>query len=161
MPGAHAGVFQEKEIKMFMSLPLIWTIVFFGCLIIELSSGDFYFVCFALGAIASLVSSFFDVPVLVQILVWAVASVACLVFVRPSLVKRLHNRKERKSNADALIGRNGIVIEIIPANGYGYVKIDGDEWRSVSADGTELKKNTTVTVVSRDSIILTVTPSLS
>ena len=117
-----------------MSLPLLWTIVFFGCLIIELSSGDFYFVCFALGAIASLIAAACDVPLLYQLLVWAVASVICLVFVRPSLVKRLHNRKERKSNADALIGRTGTVTETIPANGHGYVQIDGDVWRSISAD---------------------------
>ena len=102
-----------------MSLPLLWTIVFFGCLIIELSSGDFYFVCFALGALASLVLSFFDVSLLTQIFVWAIASVICLVFVRPSLIKRLHNKKERKSNADALIGRSGTVIDTIPANGHG------------------------------------------
>jgi membrane protein implicated in regulation of membrane protease activity len=139
-----------------MSLPLLWTIVFFGCLIIELSSGDFYFVCFALGAIASLVLSFFDVSLLTQIFVWAIASVICLVFVRPSLIKRLHNKKERKSNADALIGRSGIVIDTIPANGHGYVQIDGDQWRSISADNTEIPKGTNVTVVDRESIVLTV-----
>ncbi len=139
-----------------MSLPLLWTIVFFGCLIIELSSGDFYFVCFALGAIASLIAAACDVPLLYQLLVWAVASVICLVFVRPSLVKRLHNRKERKSNADALIGRTGTVTETIPANGHGYVQIDGDVWRSVSADNVEIPKGTTVTVVDRESIVLTV-----
>ena len=139
-----------------MSLPLLWTIVFFGCLIIELSSGDFYFVCFALGAIASLIAAACDVPLLYQLLVWAVASVICLVFVRPSLVKRLHNRKERKSNADALIGRTGKVTETIPANGHGYVQIDGDVWRSVSADNVEIPKGTTVTITDRESIVLTV-----
>lgn len=139
-----------------MSLPLLWTIVFFGCLIIELSSGDFYFVCFALGAIASLIAAACDVPLLYQLLVWAVASVICLVFVRPSLVKRLHNRKERKSNADALIGRTGTVTETIPANGHGYVQIDGDVWRSVSADNVEIPKGTTVTITDRESIVLTV-----
>lgn len=139
-----------------MSLPLLWTIVFFGCLIIELSSGDFYFVCFALGAIASLIAAACDVPLLYQLLVWAVASVICLVFVRPSLVKRLHNRKERKSNADALIGRTGTVTETIPANGHGYVQIDGDVWRSISADNVEIPKGTTVTITDRESIVLTV-----
>lgn len=141
-----------------MSLPLLWTIIFFGCLIIELSSGDFYFICFALGAIVSLTAAICDVPLLYQLLIWAVASVICLIFVRPSLVKRLHNKKERKSNADALIGRTGTITETIPANGHGYVKIDGDEWRSVSVGNIEIPQGTTVTVVRRNSIILTVTP---
>ena len=139
-----------------MSLPLLWTIVFFACLIIELMSGDFYFVCFALGALVSVFVAVLDVPLLYQLFVWAVASVVCLVFVRPSLVKRLHNRNERKSNADALIGRTATVTETIPAEGHGYVQIDGDQWRSVSADGVEIPKGTTVTVVKRESIVLTV-----
>jgi membrane protein implicated in regulation of membrane protease activity len=74
------------------------------------------------------------------------------------LVRRLHNKKERKSNADALIGRQAKVIEAIPADGYGYVQIDGDQWRAVSIGNTEIPLNATVTVMERNSIILTVTP---
>lgn len=141
---------------VYTNLWLFWLIVSLACLIIEVSSGDFFFVCFALGALASLVCAIFDVPFIAQLLVWVVASIFCLVFVRPSLVRRLHDKKERKSNADALIGRTGTVTETIPANGHGYVQIDGDQWRSLSADGIEIPIGTNVTVVSRDSIILTV-----
>lgn len=138
------------------NLWLLWLIVSLTCLVIELSSGDFYFICFSLGALVSIVFAACDAPFIAQLLSWVIASVLCLVFVRPSLVKRLHNRKERKSNADALIGRSGKVIETVPADGYGYVQIDGDQWRSLSADGTEIPVGTIVSVVSRDSIILTV-----
>ena len=141
---------------VYTNLWLFWLIVSLVCLIIEVSSGDFFFVCFALGALASLVCAIFDVPFIAQLLVWVVASIFCLVFVRPSLVRRLHDKKERKSNADALIGRTGTVTETIPANGHGYVQIDSDQWRSLSADGIEIPIGTNVTVVSRDSIILTV-----
>ena len=141
---------------VYTNLWLFWLIVSLACLIIEVSSGDFFFVCFALGALASLVCAIFDVPFIAQLLVWVVASIFCLVFVRPSLVRRLHDKKERKSNADALIGRTGTVTETIPANGHGYVQIDSDQWRSLSADGIEIPIGTNVTVVSRDSIILTV-----
>ena len=73
------------------------------------------------------------------------------------LVKKIQGKKnERKSNADALVGKRGIVIETIEAGGFGYVKIDGDEWRSISANAAEIAKGTTVTVISRDSIVLTV-----
>lgn len=138
------------------NLWLLWLIVSLTCLVIELSSGDFYFICFSLGALVSIVFAACDAPFIAQLLSWVIASVLCLVFVRPSLVKRLHNRKERKSNADALIGRSGKVTTTIPADGYGYVQIDGDQWRSLSADGTEIPVGTIVSVVSRDSIILTV-----
>lgn len=140
------------------NLWLLWLIVSLACLIIELSSGDFYFICFALGALVSLIPAACDAPFIAQLLTWVIASVLCLVFVRPSLVRRLHNKKERKSNADALIGRQAKVIETIPANGYGYIQIDGDQWRAVSDGNIEIPLNTTVTVMERNSIILTVTP---
>ena len=69
---------------------------------------------------------------------------------------RIHNKQERQSNADALIGTTGVVTTDIPAFGYGYVRIAGDEWRSISASGEAIPKGTTVTVVNRRSTILTV-----
>ena len=136
---------------------LVWLIVSIGLLLLELTSGDFYVICFAFGAVASIVGAAVGFPLWVQVLIWAVCSVLCLYFVRPSLVRRLHGKmNERKSNVDALVGRRGVVIDKISAGGFGYVKIDGDEWRSVSSDGSEIAQGTTVTVISRDSIILTV-----
>ena len=55
-------------------------------------------------------------------------------------------------------GRRAVVREAIPAGGAGYVAIDGDMWRSVSADGSGIPEGTAVEVVSRESIILTVKP---
>ena len=136
---------------------LVWLIVSIGLLLLELTSGDFYVICFAFGAVASIVGAAIGLPLWAQVLIWAVCSVLCLYFVRPSLVRRLHGKEnERKSNVDALVGRQGVVIDKISAGGFGYVKIDGDEWRSVSADGQEIPVGTNVTVISRDSIILTV-----
>lgn len=139
------------------NLWLVWLIASIGLLLLELTSGDFYIICFSFGAIVALLSALVGLPLWMQVLVWAVCSVLCILFVRPPLQKRLHgSMKERKSNADALIGKQGTVIETIPAGGHGYVKIDGDEWRSLSADGQEIPAGTAVEVVSRDSIVLTV-----
>ncbi len=136
---------------------LLWLVVSFVCLIVELNSGDLYFLCFAAGALLSLIAAAVGMPVWVQILVLAVASVMCLAFVRPPLLRKLHSGgKERKSNADALIGKQGKVIETIPVGGSGYVKIDGDEWRSVSDETTDIPVGSTVTVLSRESIVLKV-----
>lgn len=134
----------------------IWIAIAFFCLLIELSSGDFFVTCFAIGAACSMVFSFFSVPLWIQILVFAVCSVLSIIFIRPSLVRRVHNRAERLSNADALIGREGKVIADIEADGFGYVKIDGDEWRAKSEDGTPIHIGDMVRIVSRDSIIVSV-----
>ena len=141
---------------VFDNLWLAWIVVSIVCLIIELNSGDLYFICFAIGAIVSMIFFFFVLPLWMQVLFWALSSVLCVFFVRPSLVVRIHNKQERQSNADALIGTTGVVTTDIPASGYGYVRIAGDEWRSISASGEAIPKGAMVTVVNRQSTILTV-----
>lgn len=136
---------------------LLWTVIMFVCLIIELSSGDFYVTCFAIGALITVPAAALEVPLWMQVLVWAVASVLSILLVRPQLVKHLHKPgRKLVTNADAIIGRRGIVIEPIEASKPGYVKIDGDEWRAVGDGGLTFEKGDEVTVVARDSVIVTV-----
>ena len=109
------------------NLWLLWTIIMFICLILELSSGDFFITCFAIGALVAVGVSFAGVPFWVQVVVWAVCSVLSIWLIRPRLLKALHRGgEERESNADALIGRVGEVVESIEADKPGYVKVDGD-----------------------------------
>jgi membrane protein implicated in regulation of membrane protease activity len=65
--------------------------------------------------------------------------------------------KNVKTNAEALIGRKGIVSERIDATQHtGRVAIDGDDWKAVSDDGSVIEKGTEVEILKLDSIILTV-----
>lgn len=135
----------------------LWVFVTVVCLILELTSGDLFILCFSIGALVTAVLSAFGLGFYGQLAVFVVASVLSLLFVRPSLVKRLHGRKkERLSNADALIGRIGRVSEAIEQGGYGRVAIDGDDWKAVSSDGTYVPMGQNVRVVGRESIIITV-----
>jgi len=135
---------------------LLWLIIAAVCMVAEMLSFDFFVTCFAIGALGALVSSFLGLPLWAQILVWALVSTVSVFYIRPALKAMMGNRHHRTSNADALVGREGKVIETITADGHGYVKIDGDEWRSVSASGSEIPVGTRVRVVSRESIVLTV-----
>jgi membrane protein implicated in regulation of membrane protease activity len=54
------------------------------------------------------------------------------------------------------MGRIGRVSQQIEKGGYGRVAIDGDDWKSVSADGETIEDGASVRVVGRESIILTV-----
>lgn len=139
------------------NLWLLWTLVAMICLILELSSGDFFVTCFAIGAICAILAAVLGLPLWLQVLIFAIGSVLSILFVRPSLLKHLHGRnRERVSNADALIGRVGTVTDAIEENGFGYVAIDGDSWRSHTASGAAVEAGTKVKVVARDSIVLTV-----
>lgn len=136
---------------------LVWTIVVFICLTLELSSGDFYVTCFAIGAVGATLSAIFHAPLWLQVLVWAACSVLSIWLIRPRLLRRLHDgQHERLSNADALIGRQGVVIEPIEPDGSGYVKVDGDAWKAVSAAEDTIGIGEKVKIISRNSIIVTV-----
>lgn len=135
----------------------LWVLVTVVCLILELTSGDFFIMCFAIGAVVTAIAAVLGLGFYGQLAVFVVASVLSIFFVRPKLCKLLHGkRRERPSNADALMGRIGRVSEAIEQDGYGRVAIDGDDWKAVSADGSYMPLGQNVRVVGRESIIITV-----
>jgi len=140
------------------NLWLFWTIVMFVCLIMELSSGDFYVTCFAIGALVSIPMAVVGLPFWLQVVIWAVCSVLSILLVRPRLVRAIrHGADERKSNSDALAGQVGEVSETIVAGGYGRVKLDGDDWKA-EAPGidSDIAVGEKVKVLGHESIILKV-----
>ncbi|MDD7462738.1 MAG: NfeD family protein [Prevotellaceae bacterium] len=143
---------------LFFDLWILWLIVSLLCLIIELLSGTLYILCLAIGSLIACLSSFLGIPFEWQILVFALASLASVFLIRPLALSFLHRGEDkRKSNVDALIGKQGVVIETIEQDGSGYIKVDGDEWKAVSIDGLDIPKGTKVQIVRMDSIIATVT----
>lgn len=134
----------------------IWAVVAVLGLMLELTSGDFFIICFSIGACAAaLVSPF--AGIYVQLIVFGIITAVSIYQVRPFALRYLHRNEEyRVSNADALMGRLGRVTETIQAQGFGRVAIDGDDWKAVSADETEIPQGTRVKVVGRESIIITV-----
>ena len=136
---------------------LVWMLITVLALILEVSSGTFYLMCFAIGAACAIVASLFPIPFGLQVLVFIIFSAISVFGVRPFVMKYLHPKHEtRLSNADALMGRIGTVSEPIVAGGHGRVAIDGDDWKAVSADGSAVDKGSKVKVVGRESIIITV-----
>lgn len=136
----------------------VWAVVAILCLIMEMSSGDFYVTCFGIGAVAALVVSLPGMPFWTQVVAFAVFSVLSIYFLRPRLVALLNrSASHRLSNADAIIGRIGEVSEAIKAGGYGRVKLDGDDWKAESDSTADIPVGTKVRIVGRDSIIVKVT----
>lgn len=137
----------------------IWLIAAIVLVIIELLTAGFGVICFAVGALFSALAAFLGMDSLVwQLLIFAVASVLCFIFLRPVVLRFLDKKsKDVKTNADALIGKTAIVSETIDSSvNQGRVAVDGDDWKAVSADGSVINKGEKVEIISRDSIILTV-----
>lgn len=139
---------------------LIWVLASIICLLLELTSGDLFILCFSIGALCSAVAAALGVGWVLQILIFAFFTLLSIFFVRPVALRWLHrNEDNRPSNADVLMGRVGTVSETIEEGGYGRVAIDGDDWKAVALDGQSIGQGERVTVVGRESIILTVEKS--
>ena len=133
----------------------VWAVIAVVCLILELSSGDFFIICFSIGAVFALISAVIGLNIYWQIFIFAIFSLLSVMFVRPVALRWLHkNEPNKPTNADALIGRTGRVTEAIKAEGNGYVQIDGDMWKAVSSNNIPV--GTTVRVIGRESTIITV-----
>ena len=141
---------------------LIWAIISIVCVGMELTSGGFYILCFAVSALLTIPFSLFIDSIPWQIFIFCVASVLSLLLLRPALYKLDENRKKkngqqnRHSNADALIGQTGFVTETIAHNDFGRVQLDGDYWKARSINGDTIEKGSKVKIVARESIILIV-----
>ena len=134
-----------------------WLVVSLFCLVLELFSGGFYILSFAIGAVPSIIIAACGGGFYWQLAVFAIFSLLSLTLVRPFAMKFMRNGKEeRLSNADAIIGRTGVVSEEIEQNGYGRVALDGDDWKAESSDGSPIEKGARVKIISRESIIITV-----
>ena len=143
----------------YLSLHLwqIWAVLAVVCLILELTAGDFFILCFSIGAASACLTDALGGSITLQLVVFAISTLACLFFVRPFAQRFLHKGEpNRPSNADALIGRKGRVVETVKANTFGRVQIDGDIWKAVTNEANDIAEGTTVSVVSRESTIITV-----
>ena len=132
-----------------------WAIVAVICLILELTSGDFFIICFSIGGIIAAIGAAIGLNVYWQLAIFAVFSLVAIFTVRPVALRWLHkNEPNKQSNADALIGRKGRVTEAIKQGASGYVQIDGDQWKAVS--DSDIEEGANVTVIGRESTIITV-----
>ena len=141
-----------------MELQYYWLIAAIILVVIEIATAGFGTLCFAFGALASALAGYMGLSFTWQLAIFAVVSLLAFIFVRPFAMRFLEKKSgEVKTNADALIGKSGMVTEEIDhTRQLGRVKVDGDEWKAITEDGHSIAAGTEVTIIARDSIIVTV-----
>ena len=154
---AKNSIFAESNINN-MQVYQIWLIVAIVLVIVEICTAAFGSICFAIGAAFSALAAGMGANLTWQIVIFAVVSMLTFIFLRPVVMRFLDKKsKDVRTNADAIIGRKGIVSECIDSTKHtGRVAIDGDDWKAVSEDGSRIEKGAEVEVVKLDSIIVTV-----
>ena len=111
----------------------LWAVIAVICLILELMAGDFFIICFSIGALFAAIAAALGLGTWLQLAAFALFTLICLFWLRPFAKRYLRKGEDQRvSNADALMGRQGRVVETVKAGGYGRVKIDGDIWKAVS-----------------------------
>lgn len=103
----------------------------------ELFSLDLMLLMLAAGGMVGMVAALIGLPVAVQILAAVAASVAALALVRPNVVRRLHTGPELRLGHQALIGKQGIVVDEVSAQG-GQIRIGGELWTARPYDETSV-----------------------
>jgi membrane protein implicated in regulation of membrane protease activity len=93
----------------------------------ELLSMDFVLLMVALGLAGGGVADLLGAPLALQVLVAVIVAMGTLVFVRPSVVRRLHHGPELTTGHAALVGRSAVVTSEITAHA-GQVKLAGETW---------------------------------
>jgi len=135
----------------------MWAVIAVVCLILELMAGDFFIICFSIGAVFTAFVAAVGGGIYLQLLTFAVFSLISLFWVRPFAKRYLRKGEDtRVSNADALLGRQGRVVETVKADGFGRVQIDGDIWKTVTNEVQDIPEGSNVRVIGRESTIITV-----
>jgi membrane protein implicated in regulation of membrane protease activity len=111
------------------------------------SPGSFFLLPFAIGALLAAILAFLDVSVAVEWIVFLTASIATLIALR-SVAHRL-NRSVHDAGVGSrrMLGQSGVVLRDIPGAGeLGLVRVDREEWRAESTDGSAIPSGSMVRV---------------
>ncbi|MEV7076751.1 NfeD family protein [Streptomyces sp. NPDC091972] len=87
----------------------------------------------AAGAVAAAVAAGLGGDVVVQVLVFAVVSVALIAVVRPIATRHRSQRPQLVTGVDALKGRQAVVLERVDSTG-GRIKLAGEVWSARALD---------------------------
>ncbi|MDP9445224.1 MAG: NfeD family protein [Actinomycetota bacterium] len=125
----------------------------------ELLSLDFVLLMLAVGAAGGAVAAGLGAPVALQIVVAVAVAMGTLVFVRPSVVRRMHSAPELTTGHANLIGKKALVVQQIDAHG-GQVKLAGELWTARPFDDTAvIPSGVTVDVFEIDGATAVVYPA--
>lgn len=124
---------------------IIWAISFVVFVIVEISTFELVSVWLAVGSLAGLFMSLFDLPIWSQLLVFAVTSIILIIATRPIVKKLL--KDVTPTNAELDIGKNATVVEEINNKaGKGRVNLNGVFWAARTVDNEIIPEGTIVVV---------------
>ena len=134
-------------------MEIIWTVVLILSVILEALTTSLIAIWFVPGAILALVFAALNFSLWTQLLAFFVSGLGILL--RVAFREKLFKNNVVATNADSLIGKNGVVIEAIDnIKGVGAVKINGAVWSARIENGNNAELGAVVEVVSIEGVKL-------
>ncbi|MBO4636446.1 MAG: NfeD family protein [Clostridiales bacterium] len=135
---------------------IIWLILMVVFLVIEALTLGLTTVWCAAGCLVAMIMDLLGFPHTAQLVAMVVVSVICfiicIIWIKPQLDKKNAENRE-PTNADRLIGKEGIVIKTIdPIDGKGQVKVMGQVWSAKAA--RNIQEGAKVKVISLEGVKL-------
>ncbi len=125
---------------------IVWGVLFVAFLLAEILTVAYVSIWFAIASLVSFVLAMFGVPLEAQCIVF-VAVAAVLFFLTRPLVKKYVRGKTVSTNADSVIGMEGVVrIPIDNLKSQGRVYVNGLEWAAKSFSGAPIERNEKIVV---------------
>jgi len=140
---------------------VLWIVAALVLAGIELLTLSFVAVYPAIGALAAAVTALAGGNVGIQVLVFAVVSVASLLLTRKPLLRLMSRTPQVPSNAPTVVGKRAVVVIQIEAGPgqRGQVRVGTEHWSARSEDEHPIVEGTTVDVIRIDGVTLVVRPT--
>ncbi len=154
----HDSDGDRLEVMQAQEFAVLFLVVGLGLSAAEIVAPGLVLLPFGVGAIIASLTGFLGADPLIQVVVFIVASAAVFLALRP-LARRLNESDQDEGiGARRLVGARALVLEDIPANDSGMVRIDREQWRAESIDDAMVPAGTTVTVTEVRGTRVMVTP---
>ena len=138
---------------MNISMWIVWLVLLIIFVVAEAMTMGLATVWCAVGSGVALIMDLLGASTSSQIIVMIVVSIisfiVCMIWIRPVLDKKKANKET--TNADRIIGKEGIVIKTIdPIEGKGQIKVAGQVW-SAKAD-SNIAENAKIKVIKLEGV---------
>ena len=125
---------------------VMWLVLMVFFLLMESSTVTLVSIWFAVGSLSAMIVSLFGGEFWLEGVVCVAVSAVLLAALRP-VVRKYLNPKIEKTNVDALLGKQGMVIASVDnIRSTGTVKLGGVEWSARSTDGNPIEEGKIVRV---------------
>lgn len=142
-----------------MGATIFWLAAVIVFAVVEAATVGLASIWFAVGGVAALLASLLSPSIGLQIGVFAVVSVLSMAVVRP-LAKKYMTPTIQPTNADRILGREGVVIEEIDnLRAKGRISVLGGEWAARNEEDAPLSVGTKVTILRIEGVKVYVRPA--